>query len=100
MDIDVTEEAIEVLSRSLQMAGIDPGSGGVRLRVARGLGGGGEVQVELAEGPVEGDEVVEAGGLRLFVDPSLPQLVPDPIVTVAPMHDHIVVRPGTERGPA
>src|SRR5687768_14955278 len=40
MDIEVTDEAVTILKRSFELAGIDPAAGGVRLRVARGLGGG------------------------------------------------------------
>ena len=93
MDIEVTDEAVEVLTRSLEMAGIDPSSGGIRLRVARGLGGGGDVQVELAEGPGAGEDIVETGGIRLFVDPAVTRTVPDPILTVEPVHEQVVVRP-------
>ena len=96
MDISVTDEAAELLERSLQMAGIDTATGGVRLRVARALGGGGEVQVELAAEPEDGYELVEINGLKLFVDPALPESVPAPLVTVEPMHDQIVVRPSDQ----
>lgn len=93
MEVSMTDEAVEVLIRSLDMAGIDRSSGGVRLHVARALGGGGDVQVELAEGPEPGDELVETAGVRLFVDPTLLEAVPDPVVTVEPMHEQVVVRP-------
>ena len=96
VDISVTDEAAELLTRSLQMTGIDAATGGVRLRVARGLGGGGEVQVELAAERDEGFELVEIEGLRLFVDPALAESVPDPLVAVEPMHDQIVVRPAAD----
>jgi hypothetical protein len=38
--IEVTQEAVEILHRSLELGNIDPASGGVRLRAAHGLGGG------------------------------------------------------------
>lgn len=89
----VTEEAIEILRRSLELGDVDPDEGGVRLRGARGLGGGIDVQVELAAGPLEGESVVEAGGIRIFVDPSVTEAIPDAVVAVEPQHDKLVVRP-------
>ncbi len=93
MDIEVTPEAIEVLGRSFELAGIDPDTGGARLRTARGLGGGVSVQIEFASGPGPDEQVVEAGGIRLFVTPELFETVPDPVVAVEPQHDRVVVRP-------
>ncbi len=93
MGVEVTDEAVEVLRRSLELGRVDPSTGGVRLRGARGLGGGFDVQVELAEGPLEGESVVSAGGVRLFVDPSVTEALPDAIVAVEPQLDTVVVRP-------
>ncbi len=93
MDIEITDEAVEVLRRSLQLGNVDASTGGVRLRAARALGGGVDVQVELADGPSEGESVVEKDGLRVFVHPSVAEAVPDPIVTVEPQHENVVVRP-------
>lgn len=93
MAITVTDEAVEVLKRSLELGGVDASTGGVRLRAARGLGGGMDIQVELAEGPVEGEIRVEAGGINLFVDPDIEKGIPDPVVTVEPQHEIVVVRP-------
>lgn len=93
MDIEITEEAVEVLLRSLTLANVDTSTGGVRLRAAHALGGGVDVQVELADGPSEGETVVEKDGVRVFVDPGLAQVVPDPIVAVEPQHENVVVRP-------
>jgi len=90
MAIEITPEAVEVLRRSLALA---PHAVGVRLVAATGLGGGVSVQVELAEGPAEGEQELEQDGVRVFVDPSLTETVPDPIVTVEPQHERIVVRP-------
>jgi Fe-S cluster assembly iron-binding protein IscA len=91
--MEVTEEAVEVLRRSLEMGGVDPQHGGVRLRGARGLGGGFDVQVELADAPQEEDSLVEAGGIRLFVAPQITEAMPDSVVAVDPQHQIIVVRP-------
>jgi Fe-S cluster assembly iron-binding protein IscA len=91
--IQVTEEAIDVLRRSLELGGVDPAAGGVRLRAARGLGGRLDVQVELADGPQRGEITVQASNVRLFVDPGVTEAIPDALVAVEPEHDLIVVRP-------
>lgn len=93
MDIEITDEAVEVLRRSLELGGVDLTTGGARLRMARALGGGVDVQVELADGPLEGESVVERDGVRVFVDPSLAEAVPDPVLTVEPQHENVVVKP-------
>lgn len=90
MPIEVTAEAVEVLKRSLALA---PHAAGVRLVAATGLGGGLSVQVELADGPNEGEQQIDQDGVRIFIDPSLADAVPDPIVAVEPQHERIVVRP-------
>jgi Fe-S cluster assembly iron-binding protein IscA len=91
--ITVTQEALEVLRRSLEMGGVDTSTGGVRLRGAHGLGGGMDVQVELADGAIEGETVVEESGLRLFVDPGIEKTIPNALVALEPQHEIIVVRP-------
>jgi Fe-S cluster assembly iron-binding protein IscA len=93
MSIQVTEEAVEVLKRSLDLGGVDRDSGGVRLRAAHGLGGGLDVQIELADGPLGGETTVTTDGIRLFVDPGLTEAIPDAVVAVEPQHDMVVVRP-------
>ncbi|MGH2729304.1 MAG: hypothetical protein ACRDJI_01710 [Actinomycetota bacterium] len=89
MAIEVTDEAVDLLRRSLESSG----AAAVRLRTTRGLGGGIDVQVEFADAPSEGEQTVEAGGVRIFVDPEVRAAYPDAIVTVEPQHETIVVRP-------
>jgi len=91
--ITVTTEAAEVLVRSLELAGVDAKHGGIRLRGARTLGGGFDVQVEMAQEPLGGDLVIDAGPVRLFVDPQVTEAIPDAIVTLEPQHERLVVRP-------
>lgn len=91
--IEVSEEAVEVLKRSIELGGVDPATGGVRLRAARDLGGGMKVQVELAGAPGEDESVVETRGIRLFIANELTQAMPNATVEVEPTHDLIVVRP-------
>lgn len=100
MTIDVTPEAVEVLRRSLDLANIRPGSdGGVRLRAAKGLGGGSDIQIELAAAPLEGEVVVERDGVKIFVDRSVGDLYPEAVVALEPQHETVVVR-AKEAAPA
>ncbi len=93
MGIEVTGEATEVLRRSLELGGVDRSRGGVRLRGSHGLGGGFDVQVELADGPLEGEEVIERDGVRIFVDPEISRAIPSAVVALEPQHEIVVVRP-------
>jgi Fe-S cluster assembly iron-binding protein IscA len=92
--IRVTDEALEVLKRSLELGGVDASSGGIRLRGGRELGGGMRINVELAGAPAEGEEIVEAGGIRIFVDRSVTDEMPSAVVALEPEHETVVVRPG------
>ena len=92
VSIEVTPEAAEVLRRSLDLAGLSGPDAGARLRASRGLGRGLEVQVELADGPRPGEQVVDARGIRLYVDPAVNEALTDPVVAVEPQHQTVVVR--------
>jgi Fe-S cluster assembly iron-binding protein IscA len=93
MGIEATEEAIEVLRNSLEIAKHDPERIGVRLRGSRALGGGFQVQVEFAEQPESDDVLVDGDGVRIFVAPEVLETYPDALITVEPMHDIVTVRP-------
>ncbi len=93
MGIEVTQEAVEVLKRSLELGRVDPATGGVRLRGARALGGGFDIQVELADAPGEEEHVIEVGGIRVFVDGEVRRAYPEAVVAVEPQHEVVVVRP-------
>ena len=93
MGIEVTPEAIEVLKRSLRLGGVDASTGGIRLRGATGLGGGFDVQVELASGALETETTIEKDGVRIFIDPQITRAFPEALVALEPQHEVIVVRP-------
>ena len=96
MGLRITSEATEVLKRSLEMASVDRSSeAGVRLRAATGLGGGTDIQVELASGPTDGEQKIDCDGINVYVDPSVAELYPDAVVALEPQHETIVVRPTT-----
>lgn len=92
MALEVTEAAAQVLRRALELGGVDPQRGGVRLYLARSLGGAPGLQVELAEGPGPQETTVETAGLRLFVHPSLSAALAEPVVDVEEPHERIVLR--------
>jgi hypothetical protein len=98
--MEVTDDAVELLRRSLDLAGIDPSSGGVRLRGSRALGGGYDIQVELADERRDDEELVEVSGLRLFIEPEVARAMPNRVITVDPQHDTIVIRPAEPSDPA
>lgn len=94
MGLRVTSEAAAVLKRSLEMASVDGSSeAGVRLRGAKGLGGGSEIQVELAAGPSSGEDLIRCDGINIYVDRTVAELYPDAVVALEPQHETIVVRP-------
>ena len=94
MGIEVTPEAAEVLRRSVAMGKLDVSAGGgVRLRGSTGLGGGFDIQVELADGPLEGETVLTEDGLNIYVDPQVTEAIPEAIVTLEPQHEIVTVRP-------
>lgn len=96
MSLQVSEEALEVLRRSMQLANIDPeDDGGVRLRSVTALGGGARIEVEFAAGPQPDELLIVTEGVRIFVDPSVSALHPEAVLTVEPQHERLVVLPVT-----
>lgn len=94
MGVRITTEAVAVLRRSLEMASVDGSTeAGIRLRGTKALGGGSEVQVELAAGPTEGEQRLRCEGVNVYVDPSVSELYPEAVVALEPQHETIVVRP-------
>lgn len=94
MGIEVTPEAAAVLRRSVEMGRLDTSAGqGVRLRGSKALGGGFDVQVELADGPLPGDTTIQAGGVNVYVGPEVTEAIPEAVVALEPQHEIVVVRP-------
>lgn len=83
MPAEITPRAVEVLRRGLETARLDPESVGVRVRLVAGA-----TRVSFEEAPEHDDEVVETGGIRIFVASSAAGRVID----VSEEHDQIVVR--------
>ena len=94
MTLKIADEALDVLRRSLELAGLAPdGEGGVRLRSVKALGGGARIEVEFSDAASEGETVIDRDGVRIFVDPSVEALYPEALLTVEPQHEKLVVRP-------
>ena len=62
---------------------------GVRLRIA-----GGSVRSRFAEGPEDGDEVLEADGIRVFVARGIVESAPNVEIDITLEHAELIVRPG------
>lgn len=87
----MTEQALEVIRRSLELAKADPAEMGVRLRLA-----GGAIRPRFAPEPSPGDEVVETGGVRIFVASNILTgdiAAGDIEIGVSDEHESLVVRP-------
>ena len=87
MTVHVSEAAAGVIRRSLAQGGYDPADVGVRLRIA-----GGEVRPRFAQAPEPTDEVVEADGVRVFVDHAIASSAETVTIDVAAEHETLVVR--------
>ncbi|HVL89221.1 MAG TPA: hypothetical protein VM841_03190 [Actinomycetota bacterium] len=86
-EVTITPRAAEVLRRGLEAARLDPSAFGVRVWISAG-----QARSGFADEPDEGDALVDAGGLRVFVDPSVTANGPAAI-DVSAEHDQIVVVP-------
>ena len=94
MALQIADEALEVLRRSMELAGLTrEGGGGVRLRSVKALGGGARIEVEFSDAAGEAETVIDTDGVRIFLDPSVEELYPDALLTVEPQHEKLVVRP-------
>ena len=86
MAVQVTPRAIEVLRRALEAGRLDPAEAGIRVTLAKSLGGA-ELQTGFAEQAEPGEETIEAEGIKLFVASDI-----SGTLDVADEHDRIVLR--------
>ncbi len=77
-----------VVRRSLELAGADPNQMGVRLRMA-----GGAVRPQFVAEPLEGDEIVEEGGVRVFIARSIIDEHGEVEIDVTTEHESLMIRP-------
>jgi Fe-S cluster assembly iron-binding protein IscA len=64
------------------------GEGGLRF-TAEEVDGETEFQMEPVEEPAEGDEVIESGGARIFLDAAAAKVLADQVLEVEPHGDHV-----------
>jgi hypothetical protein len=88
LGVQIKEEALAVIRRSLELAGADPSEVGVRLRMA-----GGELRSRFAKGAEPGDETLSVEGIRIFVAPNVLEIGDDVEIGVTDEHDKLVARP-------
>jgi Fe-S cluster assembly iron-binding protein IscA len=90
MPLTVTPRAAQVLKRALEAGRMDPERVAIRVSVARGMRGE-EVRTGFVEEAEQGDETMDAGGVRLFVPADL--AAREAVLDVADEHDRIVLLP-------
>jgi len=67
MNLSLTENATVEVKKFMEAEGVN-GVAGLRVRVVPGGCSGFQYAMNIEEAPAETDEVVDAGGLRIFVD--------------------------------
>jgi iron-sulfur cluster assembly accessory protein len=67
MNLSLTDNAAVEVKKFMEAEGVN-GTAGLRVRVVPGGCSGFQYAMNIEETPAETDEVVEAGGLRVFVD--------------------------------
>jgi hypothetical protein len=87
LTVRITDEALDVVRRSLELAGADPSEMAVRLRLA-----GGAIRPRFVAEPEPDDVILEAGGIRVFVASAVAGSG-DVEIGVTEEHDELVVRP-------
>jgi iron-sulfur cluster assembly accessory protein len=68
VELSLTEAAAAEVRKFMEAEGMTATSGGLRVRVVPGGCSGFQYGMNLEEAPASNDEVIEAAGLRLFVD--------------------------------
>jgi Fe-S cluster assembly iron-binding protein IscA len=86
--LTLTDTAHEVVREMVEAAGVPDGSG---LRIAAdGDGDGAEsLSLSLASGPLEGDQVLESAGSRVFVEAAAAELLDGSVLDAQRHDDHV-----------
>jgi iron-sulfur cluster assembly protein len=85
--LTLTESAKEMV-RDMIATGNAPEGSGLRISSAHDEDGGPALSLELADAPVEGDQVVEDHGTRLFLEPAAASLLDDKVLGAERHDDH------------
>ena len=81
----LTDQAREVIKGIVEEVGAE---GGLRITAANESNGDTALEFELAESPVPGDEVVEEGGAKVFLDEVAAEVLADKTLDVEEHGDH------------
>jgi iron-sulfur cluster assembly protein len=86
--LTLTDTAHEVVREMVEAAGAPEGSG---LRIAADQEGDGAeaLSLSLASGPLEGDEVLESAGSRVFVESAAAELLDGSVLDAERHDDHV-----------
>jgi iron-sulfur cluster assembly protein len=85
--LTLTESAKEMV-RDMIAAGNAPEGSGLRISSAHDEEGGPALSLELADGPANGDQVLDDDGTRLFLEPEAASLLDDKILGAERHDDH------------
>ena len=84
----LTESAKEMVRDMVAAAGDGAEGSGLRISSARDEEGGPALSLELADGPAEGDQVLEDDGTRVFLEPEAASILDDKILGAEQHEDH------------
>ncbi|MGH2744876.1 MAG: hypothetical protein ACRDN8_20805 [Thermoleophilaceae bacterium] len=65
--LTITSNAADAIREIIQSTDV-PDEGGIRISVARQNGAQASLELALSPAPMEGDEVLDAGGVHVFLD--------------------------------
>lgn len=85
--LTLTESAKDVV-RELVSAGDAPEGSGLRIAAEPGQEGG-SLALSLATAPLAGDAVVEEGGTRVFLEPTVASFLDDKVLDANKHDDHV-----------
>jgi Fe-S cluster assembly iron-binding protein IscA len=85
--LTLTESAKELV-RDMVSAEDAPEGSGLRIAAAQDEGGGPALSLELASEPIEGDQVLDDDGTRVFLEPEAASLLDDKILDTERHGDH------------
>ncbi|HXV57397.1 MAG TPA: hypothetical protein VD704_05970 [Gaiellaceae bacterium] len=86
--LTLTESAKDVVRDIVAAEGIPEGSG-LRIAAEPSDEGSSQLSLSLATGPADGDQVVDEGGTRVFLEPTAATLLDDKVLDAQRHEDHV-----------
>jgi iron-sulfur cluster assembly protein len=86
--LTLTERAVEAVKELVSTAGAAPETGGLRM-AAEPAGAQTNLQLSVAAGPVDDDEVIEEQGARVFHDQGAAELLNDKVLDASVEQDQV-----------